>query len=104
MVKVRFIDPSGKATELSGNVGQSAMEVAVAAGIEGIEAQCGGACSCATCHVYLAEQWLGKIPPAEELEVDMLGFSTAEVRDTSRLSCQIKLTEELDGLELQVAC
>ena len=102
MVKVRFIEPSGDVRDLEGAVGQTAMEIAVAAGVDGIEAQCGGALSCATCHVYVASEWADRIPTANDLEADMLGFATSEVRENSRLSCQIKLTEALDGLELEI--
>lgn len=103
MVTIRFLDPSGKVEEVEAREGQSAMEAAIASGIEGIEAQCGGACSCATCHVYVADAWTARIGEAGELEKDMLEFSTVEIRETSRLSCQIKITPDLDGLELEVA-
>lgn len=102
MIKVRFIDASGEVTQAEGSPGQNAMELAVAFGVDGIEAQCGGALSCATCHVYVGEAWLAQLEPASGLETDMLEFSTSEVRPNSRLSCQLKLTEAMDGIELIV--
>ena len=65
--------------------------------VPGIEAECGGACACATCHVYVDESWAGRIPAAQPMEEDMLDFAF-DVRPTSRLSCQIRVTPEVDGL------
>jgi 2Fe-2S ferredoxin len=65
-------------------------------------AECGGACACATCHVYVAEAWQDRLPQAQQQEVDMLDFGVA-VQDSSRLACQIRLTDDLDGLELTLA-
>lgn len=73
------------------------MEVARKNDVPGIEAECGGACSCATCHVYVDEGWFPKTGGSEEMEEDMLDFAF-DVRPNSRLSCQIKVTDELDGL------
>jgi 2Fe-2S ferredoxin len=77
------------------------MEIARQHGIDGIVAQCGGACACATCHVYVAPQWLGRLEPREDMEEGMLE-SAWEPRPNSRLSCQIHLTAALDGLEVAV--
>lgn len=77
------------------------MEVAVKNTVPGIEAECGGACACATCHVYVEEAWRKATGQPEEMEEDMLDFAF-DVRDTSRLSCQIKVTDDLDGLVVNV--
>jgi 2Fe-2S ferredoxin len=102
--KVTFVEPSG-ATRVLDNVeeGLSLMEVARQNGVEGIMGDCGGACSCATCHVYVAEQWLEKVGAPDEIEADMLDMVSDVAQDNSRLSCQIKMREDLDGLELTVA-
>ena len=73
------------------------METAIKNGVPGIEAECGGACACATCHVYVDEKWRAKTGEASPMEADMLDFGF-DVRSESRLSCQIKVSEELDGL------
>jgi 2Fe-2S ferredoxin len=78
------------------------MEAAIDNGVEGIVAECGGACSCATCHVYVDPQWSGRLPPPHAQEDGMLDC-VLDRRPNSRLSCQIKLTEDLDGLVLRVA-
>jgi 2Fe-2S ferredoxin len=77
------------------------METARKNDIEGIEAECGGACACATCHVYVEEAWREKTGSPSEMEEDMLDFAF-EVRETSRLSCQIKVTDDLDGLVVRI--
>ena len=74
------------------------MQVAVDNNIPGIDAQCGGACACATCHIYVRAEWRKHMPAPDDLEAGMLDFSEDEVRPTSRLACQIKITPELDGL------
>lgn len=101
MPRVVFIEPSGERREVSAPDGLTLMEVARQHGIEGIVAQCGGACACATCHVYVAADWLGKLEPREDMEEGMLE-SAWEPRVNSRLSCQIHLTPRLDGLEVTV--
>jgi 2Fe-2S ferredoxin len=77
------------------------METAKKHVIAGIEAECCGACACATCHVYVDDAWRQRVGPPEQMEEDMLDFAF-DVRESSRLSCQIKVTEELDGLVVQV--
>lgn len=77
------------------------MENAVKNSVPGIEAECGGACACATCHVYVDEAWAERVGPPEAMEEDMLDFAY-DVRPTSRLSCQIKMTDALDGLVVHV--
>ena len=75
----------------------SLMEVAIQNGVPGIDADCGGACACATCHVYIDSNWIDKTGTAEQMEQDMLDFAF-DVTDQSRLSCQIKVSDDLDGL------
>jgi 2Fe-2S ferredoxin len=82
--------------------GQTAMQAAVAAGVQAIAADCGGSLTCATCHVYVEPAWADRLPPPGEDELGMLAFTAAERRDTSRLSCQIVLGPALDGLALEL--
>jgi 2Fe-2S ferredoxin len=97
MTKLTFIDASGQSRSVEAQVGSTVMETALRNSIPGIEAECGGACACATCHVYVAEEWMPAVGKASQMEEDMLDFAF-EVRPTSRLSCQIKVSEALDGL------
>jgi 2Fe-2S ferredoxin len=97
MVQVVYVDPEGTRREVGAPEGFSVMEAAVENSIPGIDGDCGGACACATCHVHVEPEWLAKIPPKDELEEGMLDFAFG-VDETSRLSCQIKLTPALDGI------
>ena len=97
MPKVIFIDFEGSQQTVDAEVDQSLMEVAVSNDVSGIDADCGGACACATCHVYIDQNWITKVGEPEEIETEMLSVAE-EVRENSRLSCQIMLTEEMDGL------
>ena len=97
MTKLTFIDAKGEARTVEAQVGSTVMETALHNSIPGIEAECGGACACATCHVYVDEAWTDKVGEASQTEEDMLDFAF-EVRPNSRLSCQIKVSEALDGL------
>jgi 2Fe-2S ferredoxin len=97
MPKINFIDASGTKRTVEADVGSTVMEAAIRNNIPGIEAECGGACACATCHVYVAEDWREKVGPPSPMEEDMLDFGY-DVRPNSRLSCQIKVSNELDGL------
>jgi 2Fe-2S ferredoxin len=97
MVKIIFIDSTGQTREVEGEEGSTVMETALKSSIPGIEAECGGACACATCHVYVDEAWMGKLPKAQSMEEDMLDFAF-DVRPNSRLSCQIRVRAEIDGL------
>ena len=101
MPHIVFFEPGGARREINASVGITVMETAVSHGVQGIVAQCGGACACATCHVYVAPAWFDKLPPREEMEEGMLECAW-EPRANSRLSCQIILTSEMDGLELTV--
>lgn len=97
MPKITYIDSSGTARNADGEVGATVMETAIKNSVPGIEAECGGACSCSTCHVYVDEVWRQATGEPSPMEEDMLDFAF-DVRPNSRLSCQIKLTEALDGL------
>ncbi len=79
------------------------MEAARDNGIEGIVAECGGACACSTCHVFLEESWLDKMPEAGELEAELLEFTAEPATALSRLSCQIEVTDALDGLTVRIS-
>ncbi|MGO3858119.1 MAG: 2Fe-2S iron-sulfur cluster-binding protein [Neisseriaceae bacterium] len=97
MTTVTYIDHQGHTRTLDVAIGDSVMLGAVNHDLEGIEAYCGGACACATCHVYVDEAWLDKLPPIAEKEQNMLKFVMNQ-QPNSRLSCQITVTAELDGL------
>jgi|SRR5579871_2417021 len=97
MPRVNYVEHNGKRHEIEVPAGLSVMEGAVNNSIPGIDGDCGGACACATCHVYVDPKWSSALPKPSELEADMLGFAH-EPDERSRLSCQIKMTAELDGL------
>ncbi|MDE1937505.1 MAG: 2Fe-2S iron-sulfur cluster binding domain-containing protein [Alphaproteobacteria bacterium] len=97
MPKIKYIDEKGTEREADVPTGWSVMEGAVKNLIPGIDADCGGACACATCHVYVDPAWLEKLPPKQDMEETMLDFAP-DVQPNSRLSCQITVTPELDGL------
>ena len=101
MPVVTYISFDGAINEIEVASGTSVMQGAVDNMIDGIVAECGGSCSCATCHCYVDEAWVGKIPPASEMEKDMLEC-VLEPQPTSRLSCQITVTDELDGLVVRL--
>ena len=97
MPKIKYIDETGKEREVDVPLGWSLMEGAVKNLVPGIDADCGGACACATCHVYVDPAWLDKLPPKQEMEEAMLDFAQ-DVKPNSRLSCQITVTSALDGM------
>jgi 2Fe-2S ferredoxin len=97
MAKITYVEFGGKEHTLEVANGLTVMEGARDNGIPGIEAECGGACACATCHVYVDDAWKDKVGEPASMEEDMLDFAF-DVRPTSRLSCQIKVKPELDGL------
>ncbi|GAB4348783.1 MAG: 2Fe-2S iron-sulfur cluster-binding protein [Oricola sp.] len=101
MPKLTVVAFDGTRFELDAEVGSTVMENAVKNSVPGIEAECGGACACATCHVYVDEAWTEKVGKPEVMEEDMLDFAY-EPKPNSRLSCQIKMTEDLDGLVVHV--
>ena len=97
MPKVTYIEFNGKQHEVNVENGLSIMEGAVQNGVPGIDADCGGACACATCHVYVKEEWLDKLPVQGDSEKDMLDFAF-ETKKNSRLSCQLILEDQHDGI------
>src|SRR5436189_4965345 len=97
MPKSTYIEHNGTDHTIEDEIGSTVMEAAIQNGISGIEAECGGACACATCHVYVDEAWQEKTGEPSPMEEDMLDFAF-DVRPTSRLSCQMKVREDLDGL------
>lgn len=99
-VRVRFTNSRGQVTESQGEPGDILLRVGQAAGVP-LEGTCEGQMACSTCHVIVGAEWFAKLPPASEEEEDMLDFA-AGVQRTSRLSCQIELTQDLDGIELTV--
>ena len=101
MTKITFIQPDGETLVVEAEPGVTVMEAAKLANVPGIEAECGGACACATCHVYVDKEWRDKTGAPAEMEEDMLDFAF-DVREESRLCCQIKVSKELDGLILRV--
>lgn len=101
MAKITYITHEGTHYDVDAENGSTVMENAIKNGVPGIEAECGGACACATCHVYVDEAWTEIVGDPEPMEEDMLDFAY-EVQPNSRLSCQIKVTDELDGLVVRV--
>ncbi len=101
MAKITFTQTNGTEQTVDAENGMTVMESAIKNMVPGIDADCGGACACATCHVYVDESWLAATGEREEMEEDMLDFAF-DVRDNSRLSCQIKVTSDLDGLKVTV--
>ena len=101
MTKIKYIEHNGKQHEIDVENGLSVMEGAVQNDIPGIDADCGGGMACATCHVYVNEDWLDKLPAKEDGEEDMLDMAF-EPKNNSRLSCQITVSDELDGLEVNI--
>jgi 2Fe-2S ferredoxin len=98
MPKVHFALKDGSTRSYDAKTGDTVMNLAVTHAVPGIEAICGGGCSCATCHVYVDAAWIDRLPAPSEDEADMLDSTAADRRPTSRLSCQIRLTDALDGL------
>lgn len=97
MAKITYIEHDGTKHEVEAENGLTIMEAAVKNMVPGIDADCGGACACATCHVYVAPDWLEKTGKIDPMEESMLDFAQ-ERQENSRLSCQIKVSKELDGL------
>ena len=97
MTQITFIDSGGTARTVDGENGSTVMETAIRNGVPGIEAECGGACACSTCHVYIDEAWREKVGEPSPMEEDMLDFAY-DVKPNSRLSCQMKVSDDLNGL------
>ena len=101
-VEIIFELADGSERRVGGDVGASVMDTAIGEGVPGIVAECGGALSCATCHVYVDEQWLPRLDAKDPFEDEMLEGTASERADNSRLSCQIRLSPELDGLRVRI--
>lgn len=103
MPKVIYVEGSGQEHAVDATPGDSVMATAVRNGVPGIIGECGGNASCATCHVWVRDEFLPAVgPPGEELEEDLLDMAVSERRDGSRLSCQIRVTPDLDGLTVDI--
>jgi 2Fe-2S ferredoxin len=101
MAKLTYVAFDGTRFEVEAANGSTVMENAIRNDVPGIEAECGGACACATCHVYVDEAWTDLVGEPQPMEEDMLDFAY-DVRPNSRLSCQIKVRDELDGLVVAI--
>ncbi len=101
MTKITYNDASGQSRIVEALDGSTVMETALRNSIPGIDAECGGACACATCHVYVDEAWRAVTGDRSDMEESMLDFAE-NVKDNSRLSCQIKITDALDGLVVRM--
>lgn len=97
MPTIKFISHEGLDHEVYAESGTSLMDIAVDNGVAGIAAECGGACSCATCHIYIDPAWIAQLPGPDDAELELLEFAV-DLKENSRLSCQIEITEEFDGL------
>ena len=102
MAKITYVEHSGREHVVDVATGLTVMEGARDNGIPGIEADCGGACACSTCHVYVDAAWVGKLPKKDAMEEDMLDFAWQPDPVRSRLTCQLKVTDALDGLRVQM--
>ncbi len=101
MPTITFIEHNGTSHAVTAEVGQSIMQAALNAMVPGIQADCGGACSCATCHAFLEDNWMDAVPAAEGSELDMLEFAN-ERKETSRLTCQLTIQDNMDGMVLRL--
>ena len=102
MTCILFIQPDGREQTVEAKPGQSVMQAAIGAMVPGIVADCGGACSCATCHGYVEETWVDRVPLSSADEAEMIDAGCLDVRSNSRLTCQIKITPELEGLVIRI--
>ncbi|GII42766.1 ferredoxin [Planotetraspora phitsanulokensis] len=100
--KVIYIDSAGREYAVDATVGDTVMATAVKNGVPGIVAECGGNCSCATCHVWVSDEFAPVVGPPNDMEEDLLDMGVSERRGTSRLSCQIRITAALDGLRVEI--
>ncbi len=102
MPRIVFIQPDGQQVEVTASVGTSVMQAAVHNNVRGIDADCGGCCSCATCHIYVEDAFVARLPAPDGMEDEMLAGTAAERLPTSRLGCQINITDDMDGLTVRV--
>ncbi|MBB6253317.1 2Fe-2S iron-sulfur cluster-binding protein [Nitrospirillum iridis] len=102
-LEVTFVEEDGTVRTVAADAGQTLMEAGKGNGVVGILADCGGSCACATCHVYVDADWLEAVGAPDDVEAEMLDMVSDVRRDTSRLACQIRLTDRLNGLRVAVA-
>ncbi|RYH02124.1 2Fe-2S iron-sulfur cluster binding domain-containing protein [Salipiger sp. IMCC34102] len=102
MVQLHFIQPDGTRTSIEAEPGRSVMEVVQSNGIAGIVAECGGSMACATCHAFIDEATIEKIGRSSDMEDEMLDFAATPRRDNSRLTCQVTVTDALEGAEIEI--
>ncbi|WP_417210530.1 2Fe-2S iron-sulfur cluster-binding protein [Antarctobacter sp.] len=102
MPQIHYIDPDGARHSIDVKSGHTVMEGARDAGVPGIVAECGGACACSTCHIYVDPDWISAVPEMEDMEEDMLDFAPEVDAALSRLSCQLKVTAAMDGLVVRI--
>jgi 2Fe-2S ferredoxin len=102
MTAITFVHPDGRRERIDAGAAETVMLAATSHGVAGILAECGGNAMCATCHVYVEDAWLARLPAMSSEEDALLDGAAAERLSNSRLSCQIKVTPELDGLELHL--
>ncbi len=101
MIKVTFVEANGNRIEAMAKAGDTLMQAAVGAGVVAIAAECGGACACGTCHCVLSQDWFDRVPAPAPDEADMLDF-VIDPQPTSRLSCQVVIDKDMQGIEVQV--
>jgi 2Fe-2S ferredoxin len=102
MTRIFFIQPDGREQPVEAKPGQSVMQAAIGAMVPGIVADCGGACTCATCHGYVDEAFADRVPPPSADEADMIDAGCLHVQPNSRLTCQIRVTPEMEGLVIRI--
>jgi ferredoxin, 2Fe-2S len=102
MTKIVFIRPDSEAVEVTAKIGDSIMHAALANQVPGILAECGGSMACATCHIYVDEEWLERLEPLSSMENEMLDATASERRSNSRLCCQIEVSDRLDGIRVRI--
>ncbi|MDH4565180.1 2Fe-2S iron-sulfur cluster binding domain-containing protein [Pseudomonas sp. BN414] len=101
MARITFIEHTGKSIEVDAKNGDSLMKAALASGVEGLTAECGGCLSCATCHCYVDEEWTNRLPSPSDEELVMVECAV-DARPNSRLSCQVVVSEDMDGLVIHI--
>jgi len=101
MPQITFINAQGERKVVDAAVGDTLMQAALGGGVDGVAAECGGCLSCATCHTYISDEWADRLPAASEDEKVMIDCAM-DVRPTSRLSCQVAITEDMEGLEVEI--
>ena len=102
MARITYIEHNGTRHDVEVKTGMTVMEGARDNGIPGIEADCGGACACSTCHVYVDPAWVNKLPRRDPMEQDMLDFAYEPDPERSRLTCQLRVSDDIDGLVVQM--